>query len=52
MSQENVEIVRNAATNFARTREFGSLLAPDAVVVNASGSPFTVKGSGATALQE
>jgi ketosteroid isomerase-like protein len=51
MSQENLEIVRKAAANFARTREFGSLLAPDAVVVNAPGSPFTVKGSGSTALR-
>ena len=49
MSQENVEIVRKAAASFARTREFGSLLAPDAVVVNAPGSPFTVKDAGPTA---
>jgi ketosteroid isomerase-like protein len=52
MSQENVEIVRKAAANFAQTREFGSLLAPDAVMVNAPGSPFTVKGSGPNALRE
>jgi ketosteroid isomerase-like protein len=52
MSQENVETVREAAAKFARTGEFGSLLAADAVVVNAPGSPFSVKGSGPTAIRE
>jgi ketosteroid isomerase-like protein len=52
MSQENVELVRKAAASFARTGEFGSLLAPDAVFVNAPGSPFSVKGSGPAAIRE
>jgi ketosteroid isomerase-like protein len=52
MSQENVEILREALASFTRTGDFGSLLAPDAVVVNAPGSPFSVKGSGPTALRE
>jgi SnoaL-like protein len=52
MSEENVTVVRTAVANFARTGGFGSLLAPDAALVNAPGSPFSVKGSGPTALQE
>jgi ketosteroid isomerase-like protein len=41
MSQENVEIVRAFAT-FDRTGDFAwSLIAPDADLVNAPGSPFT-----------
>jgi hypothetical protein len=51
MSHENVEIVGEAVASFARTGEFGSLLAPDAVLVNAPGSPFSVKGSGPTAIR-
>src|SRR5215217_2293395 len=52
MSQENVDVVRKAMTNFVRSGEFGNVLAPDAVVVNAPGSPFTVQGSGPAAIRE
>jgi ketosteroid isomerase-like protein len=42
MSQENVEIVREALATFDRTGDFAwSLIAPDADLVNAPGSPFT-----------
>jgi hypothetical protein len=42
MSQENVEIVREAFATFDRTGDFAwSLIAPDADLVNAPGSPFT-----------
>jgi hypothetical protein len=42
MSRENVEIVREAFATFARTGDFAwSLIAPDAELVNAPGSPFT-----------
>jgi ketosteroid isomerase-like protein len=52
MSQENVEIVGEAVAAFARTGEFGSLLAPNAALVNAPGSPFSVRGSGPAAVRE
>jgi hypothetical protein len=52
MSEENVEIVGEAVASLARTGEFGSLLAPDADLVNAPGSPFSVKRSGPTAIRE
>jgi ketosteroid isomerase-like protein len=52
MSQENVEIVRRAMATFARTRDFGSLLAPDARLINAPGSPFSVASSGPAGLHE
>ena len=52
MTQENVEIVLEAAANFARSGEFGSRLAADAVLVNAPGSPFSVKGSGPMAIRD
>jgi ketosteroid isomerase-like protein len=42
MSRENVEVVREALATFERTSDFAwSLLAPDADLVNARGSPFT-----------
>ena len=52
MSQENVEVVRRAMATFARTRDFGPLLASDAEWVNAPGSPFTVAASGSAGLRE
>jgi ketosteroid isomerase-like protein len=42
MSEENVEIVREALATFDRTGDFAwNLIAPDADLVNAPGSPFT-----------
>ena len=52
MSRESVEIVRRAMATFARKRDFGPLLASDAELVNAPGSPFTVAASGAAAVRE
>jgi ketosteroid isomerase-like protein len=52
MSQEQVRVVYEAMASFGRTREFGSLLAPDATIVNAPGSPFTVGGSGPLGVRE
>ena len=46
MSRESVEIVRRAMATFARKRDFGPLLASDAELVNAPGSPFTVAALG------
>jgi ketosteroid isomerase-like protein len=52
MSQENVDVVRRAMETFARSRGFGPVLAPDAELINAPGSPFTVASSGAAGLRE
>ena len=52
MSAENVEIVRQALAHFQRTRQYGNLLAPDARLVNAPGSPFTVAATGPEGMRE
>jgi ketosteroid isomerase-like protein len=52
MSRENVEVVRRAMATFARTRDFGPLLASDAKLVNAPGTPFTVSSLGAAGVRE
>jgi ketosteroid isomerase-like protein len=52
MSEENVEIVREATAAFARTRDLRPFLAPDAELVNAPGSPFTVKSAGLAGFRE
>ena len=52
MSEENVAVVRQAMATFAHTRDFGPLLAADAELVNAPGTPFTVRSLGANGLRE
>jgi ketosteroid isomerase-like protein len=52
MSQESVRVVHEAMANFARTREYGDLLASDATMINAPGSPFTVRASGPQGVRE
>jgi ketosteroid isomerase-like protein len=49
MSEENVRVVREALAN---PREYGELMAPDATLVNAPGSPFSIKASGPEGLRE